>query len=431
MSNSSSHFNRAWLVVPLIAAGFGAGFWNPWAAAPFLAIAILLEISRKSGSPPTAELDAVLHKVGAGMLVSRMPNTFSDPTLESIRINLNSALDQTETTLREILGGMDAISNNRHWRRLQTTGVHGTFKDVLDKAQGLLDDVTQSHEAAALEALLSRIFLRSERGLSMAIQHVSETLDNVGGNVRQSAALASNFSLSSSTMSESAGRMSDALGIAKVSAERGTQSLSDLGEKAETIRGLTKQIDDIAKQTNLLALNAAIEAARAGEAGRGFAVVADEVRKLADQSKRSAEEIAMAIQLMSAAMTSTTEEIDELNNAVSGARETANEFVNDLSTAANSAKRVGELLDQIGSGSNAMESSMRLVALAQKTRADASDILHGENIVVDSLSEWEKKAVDIARARNWVKGSTDRETLISIYDTLFSNIEQQISQPAK
>jgi methyl-accepting chemotaxis protein len=428
MSNSSSHFNRAWLIIPLIIAGFGATFWNPWAAAPFLllAIALLGFAGQANAASPTAELNRVLHKISEGELVSRLPLAFADPTLESMRVNLNSALDQTETTFREILGGMEASSNNRSWRRLQMTGVHGTYKDVLGKAQILLDQVNSAQESVALEALLSRIFLRSERGLSMAIDHVSRTLTDVGSNAAQSAALSAAFSESASAMSDAAERMSVALGIAQTSAESGTQALSELGTKAQVISKLTGQIDGIAKQTNLLALNAAIEAARAGEAGRGFAVVADEVRKLADQSQRSAKEISAAILAMSEAMDIAIAQTNELNHSVSSARSTADEFGHKLSESATSAAQVGEYSMQIGNGTRAMESSMNLVGMAQKARTDASAILHGEVVTVDSLSEMEKKAVKIAHSRNWVKGSADREALIEIYDALFASIENRI-----
>ena len=427
MKNSSLRFERRFTALALVVVGAAASFWSPWAGLPALLLAAIALLWPAGGaSAPLAEINQLLTQVGQGELVARLPRRFADPTLESIRVNLNSALDQTETAFREILGGMAASSSGATWRRLQTTGLHGSFADVLVKMQSLLDQLDAAQESIARDALLSRIFLRSEHGLSMAIQHVGSALGEVGSNASQSGSLATSFAGSAQSMSSAAERMSGALGQAQNAARTGVQSLGDLDARATAIRALTGRIDGIAKQTNLLALNAAIEAARAGEAGRGFAIVADEVRKLADQSQQSAEEIAAAIAAMTEAMATVCSQMGELDQAVAGARSTADEFGQQLGNAASSAGQVSDMASAIGRGATAMEDSMRLVALAQKARADANAILHGEAISIQSLTDAEQEAAQIASSRKWIKGSADREALVHIYDNLFANIERQM-----
>ncbi|MBN9697189.1 MAG: chemotaxis protein [Zoogloea sp.] len=427
MKSSSFRFKREWALAALIAAAAGLAFVSPWAALPALLAALALSLwPKRVGGSELDRFDALLKQVGKGELGGRLPHQLADPTLESIRVNLNSALDQTETAFRELLGSMQALSDGRSGRRLQLAGLHGSFRSVLARIQTLLDEVEGAQESVAREALLSRIFLRSEKGLSMAITHADQSLTAVGGDAQRSRELALAFGDSASAMSEAAHRMADALSGAEKAAEAGVAVLDDLDGKTQAIHRLTGHIDAVAKKTTLLALNASIEAARAGEAGRGFAVVAEEVSKLADQAQRSAEEIAVATRAIGESMASATAEIASLREAVVGARGTADEFSSGLARSAESAAQVQTLASSIGQGAESMDASMHLVATAQKARADATTILHGKPIDLGSLSEMERQAAQIAQARKWVKGTKDREALVGIYDQLFAGIERQM-----
>lgn len=154
--------------------------------------------------------------------------------------------------------------------------------------------------------------------------------------------------------------------------------IGSLGESSKQIGAIVDAISAIAEQTNLLALNAAIEAARAGEHGRGFAVVADEVRKLAEQSREQAGEIANLIhgiqnesQNAVDVMQQGIEKVDGGTVAVDSAGATFNEIVTMVSEVAESSKRMAELVGDLKSGADHITEA--IVSIDDKSRSVASE----------------------------------------------------------
>ncbi len=136
-------------------------------------------------------------------------------------------------------------------------------------------------------------------------------------------------------------------------------SVAELGKRGEQIGQIIEVINDIADQTNLLALNAAIEAARAGEHGRGFAVVADEVRKLADRTTKATEEIGDSIKAIQT-------ETDQAVNRMSTGTEQVQEGVL-------KATQAGESLKQIVSGAQEVSGMIQSIAAAAEQQSSAAE----------------------------------------------------------
>jgi methyl-accepting chemotaxis protein len=138
-----------------------------------------------------------------------------------------------------------------------------------------------------------------------------------------------------------------------------SRTISDLGVSIEKIGTIANAIKEIAEQTNLLALNAAIEAARAGEQGRGFAVVADEVRKLAERTAASTKDIASTI--------------SEINAVSDAAVKTMHEAVTEVETGIELIRKNGEGLKEIMSATINVAGRIEHIATASGEQSAASE----------------------------------------------------------
>ncbi len=190
----------------------------------------------------------------------------------------------------------------------------------------------------------------------------------------------------------SAGAISDAMAGVRESSEEVVAVIGDLDQRSERIGGIIQTITDIAEQTNLLALNAAIEAARAGEQGRGFAVVADEVRKLAEESQSAASSIAGIVEEIRAATRRAVQVAEAGATRVVAGSSIVGDTHEAFARIASETAAVDTALEQVtevASGQSAVNEE--LSAIAQETSASSQ-------VVADEASRIAETAAGLERS---------------------------------
>ncbi len=184
------------------------------------------------------------------------------------------------------------------------------------------------------------------------------------------------------------------------------ENMATLADHAQSINTVMSVISDIADQTNLLALNAAIEAARAGEAGRGFAVVADEVRKLAEKTITSTTDVSKAI---SAIQQSTEENVRQVDIAVKG-----------IESATDLASQSGEALQEILEIAEESASGVRSIATASEEQSATVDEMNTSIESINAIARETKAAMDEANEAI-ISLSAQANELSSIVESLKNN----------
>ena len=157
--------------------------------------------------------------------------------------------------------------------------------------------------------------------------------------------------------------------------QRVKDSLNEIGQHSEKMGEIISVIDDVAEQTNLLALNAAIEAARAGEHGKGFAVVADEVRKLAERSAQSSKEIANLIFSSQKSTEKTNGIVGETITIVESIKDGAGEANDRLTEIVSGIQNVNEHFSNISATTEEISASAQQVSAASENVSKLADEL--------------------------------------------------------
>ena len=222
-------------------------------------------------------------------------------------------------------------------------------------------------------------------GASTAMNEMALSIDEVSTNARESSEVAQRSVQIAANGADVVNRSMQGMDTIREQIQETSKRIKRLGESSQEIGNIVSLINDIADQTNILALNAAIQASMAGEAGRGFAVVADEVQRLAERSASATKQIENLVKTIQA----------DTNEAVISMEHTTSEVVR----GANLAKNAGVALDEIQTVSQSLAQLMDSISgAAQLQSASAGHIANTMNVVQDITSQTTSATFDTARS---------------------------------
>ncbi len=367
---------------------------NPSSEQDVLAHAINKEVEALEGL--ISEADAIIKASSDGNLEYRGDITKYEGAWQDLIKGINSIVDAIVLPLNESEKVLTAMANSDFSKSFS-----GTYKGYYLKMQNDFNRLQESLRSAiggvaesvnAVSQSINEISSSSEQMATGSseqahqaqevVSFVAEMTQNIILNTESANQMAATTKEQGIKANEGGKVVAETIkGMMKISGiiEKSAQTVNGLGESSKKIGEITQVIGDIADQTNLLALNAAIEAARAGEHGRGFAVVADEVSRLAERTTKATKEITTMITQIQKDTIEAVESIDEGSKEVINGKTLVTKAGEVIELIIEGAENVSNLSEQVAKASEEQSSSAEQIssnieAIANVTNESAQGI---------------------------------------------------------
>jgi len=258
--------------------------------------ASVLDKRMKDDMRVMGEIVLTTDKIEQGIFQCRVNSDTNNPMLMTLKINMNKMLDSTEETMRQLTSILTSYANDDFRDKIKIDPkLKADMLAVMERVNELGDSLSKTAKenlsnGEHLESS-SATMTESVNNLADKANQQAASLEETAAAVEEITSITRNNANNAVQMSQLGGKVQKAVSEGMVLANQTSTAMDSINEQVTAINEAITVIDQIAFQTNILSLNAAVEAATAGEAGKGFAVVAQEVRNLASRSAEAANEI--------------------------------------------------------------------------------------------------------------------------------------------
>jgi len=328
----------------------------------------------------------------------RVMQTSFNELVERLR---DIAAGEGDLSKRINVKGKDELAQVAHWLNLFMEKMSNAIGSVADTAASMASATTALNVTSKQMADSAEEVAVQAGSVATASEEMAATCDDIASSCHMVAQSAQRAVDTTQKGFQVVRHTVDGIRLRGDRTKQNALAISSLGERSDQIGAIVATIEDIADQTNLLALNAAIEAARAGEQGRGFAVVADEVRALAERTTRATKEISEMIKTI---QSETKQAIISMEEGVKGTVKGADEATR-LETA------LQEILEQV----NAVTMQVSQIATAAEEQTATTSEITGKIHRISSIIEGASKGAHdtAASSSNLSKMGDDLNRMIS------------------